>query len=120
MNQKLYLEKYGINIDLPSMYVLDAQINNKFPDYLFELVKTVIPEQENYIVNTSYMDGTTSKSSFREIEHKYMQGLVLRLLKRERSQLVLLKEIVLEGIWSAYMKFSECGTQFALIIPYHP
>ena len=44
MNQKLYLQKYGINIDLPSMYVLDAQINNKFPDHMFELVKTVLPE----------------------------------------------------------------------------
>lgn len=32
------------------MYVLDAQINNKFPDYMFELVKTVLPEQENYVV----------------------------------------------------------------------
>lgn len=86
---------------------------------MFELVKTVLPEQENYIVQTSYMDGTTSKSSFREIEHKYTQGLVLRLIKRERSQLMLLKEIVLDGVWSAYMKFSECGTHFALIIPYH-
>ena len=100
------------------MYVLDSQINNKFPDFLFQLVKCVLPEQEKYSVNTNFMDGTTAKSNFREIEKRYMNGLVLRLLKRERSQLVQVREIVLEGIWSAYMKFSECGTHFALIIPY--
>jgi hypothetical protein len=32
-NQKLYLEKYGTYINLPSIYVLDSQINNRFPDY---------------------------------------------------------------------------------------
>jgi hypothetical protein len=32
-NQKLYLEKYGTYVNLPSIYVLDSQINNRFPDY---------------------------------------------------------------------------------------
>jgi hypothetical protein len=118
MNQNKYLEGYGVYIDLPSMYVMDAQLNSRFPDYLFQLVKVVFPNEENYSVTTSYLDGTAFKSSFRDIERKYKKGLALRLIKREKSQLIKVRELVLDGIWSAFMKFSECGNHFALIIPY--
>ena len=43
--------------------------------------------------------------------------MILRLLYRESSQLALLKELVLEGIWHAFIKFSDCGTMFTLVVP---
>jgi hypothetical protein len=70
-NQKMFLDKYSINVELPSMYVLDAQINNLFPDYCFQLVKCVIPKTEKLMVQTNYQDGRTSHSSFNEILEKY-------------------------------------------------
>ena len=32
-NQAQYLQKYSVNVELPSMYVIDTQINPLFPDY---------------------------------------------------------------------------------------
>ena len=63
-NQKLYLEKYSTNVNLPSLYVLDAQFNNKFPDYCIQLAKCVLPSQEDYLVNSHYIDGKSSIKSF--------------------------------------------------------
>ena len=79
-NQKLFLKKYSIDIELPSLYVLDATINHLFPDYCLQLVKVVVPKVEKLLVNTNYQDGTTSISTFNRILSKYKAGLVLRLI----------------------------------------
>jgi len=51
-NQKLYLKKFGTYINLPSIYVLDSHINNRFPDYCIQLAKCVLPGDEDYLVKT--------------------------------------------------------------------
>jgi len=97
--------------------VIDAQINNVFPDYCFQLVKCVLPSRETQIVNTTHIDGRTSTSLYSKIYFKYKRGLILRLLRREKSQLIQEREVILDGIFKAHMKFSQCGTQFALVVP---
>ena len=32
-NQKLFLKKYSIDVEMPTVYVLDAQFNNLYPDF---------------------------------------------------------------------------------------
>jgi hypothetical protein len=97
--------------------VIDAQINNVFPDYCFQLVKCVLPSKESQIVNTTFIDGMTSTSMFSKLYFKYKRGLILRMLRREKSQLIQEREVILDGIFVAHMKFSECGTYFALVVP---
>ena len=63
-NQKQFLSKYAITVELPSIYVVDAQINNVFPDYCFQLVKCVLPTKETQIVNTTFIDGKTTTSMY--------------------------------------------------------
>ena len=109
-NQRQFLKKYAITVQLPSIYVIDAQINNVFPDYCFQLVKCVLPNKETQIVNTTFLDGRTSTSIFSKLYYKYKRGLILRMLRRDKSQLVQEREVILEGIFNAHMKFSKCGT----------
>jgi hypothetical protein len=68
-------------------------------------------------VNSHYLDGKSCIRTFEQIEKRFSKGLILRLLFREKSQLVVEKEIILEGIWKASIKFSDCGTFFVMIIP---
>lgn len=104
-------------MELPSIYVIDAQINSVFPDFCFQLVKCVLPAKEHQIVNTTFTDGRTANSQFSKLYFKYKRGLILRLLRRDKSQLIQEREVILDGIFQAHMKFSECGTQFALVVP---
>jgi hypothetical protein len=100
--------------------VLDSQICSKFPDYSIQLAKVVLPGQEDYLVNSHYLNGESDIKTFQQLEQKYSKGLVLRLLFREKSQLIVIKEIVLSNIWVAHIKFSDCGQYFTLIIPSSP
>ena len=84
-NQKLFLQKYGTYVNLPSLYILDAVFNNKFPDYCIQLAKCVLPGKEDYLVHSHYLDGSSSVKSFQQIEKLYSRGLILRLLFREKS-----------------------------------
>lgn len=72
-----------MNIELPSMYVIDSLIHPLFPDYCIQLVKFVLPEVEHLLVNTKMQDGSTKVSSFNKLCSKYKKGLVLRLLMRQ-------------------------------------
>ena len=116
-NQAQYLEKYSVNVELPSMYVIDTQINPLFPDYCIQLVKFVIPEVEHLLVNANMQDGSQHVSSFNKIYGKYKKGLVLRLLQRQGQQLFQIREHVLNGIWHAFLKISNCGTLLSIFIP---
>ena len=116
-NQKLYLQKYATEFNLPSLYVLDSQIISKFPDYCIQLAKGVLPHREDYLVKTHNLDGTSSLNTFQEIEHKYSQGLILRLLLREKSQLIVVKDVIIDGVWNAKIRFSDCSNYFCMVIP---
>ena len=56
-------------------------------------------------------------NSFSQIEKEKQRGLILRLLRKEKSQLVTIREIIIEGIFNATIKFSDCGNCIAMVVP---
>jgi hypothetical protein len=72
------------------------------------------------MVNSHFLNGESQIKTFQQIEEEYSKGLILRLLFREKSQLILVKEVVLNGIQEAHIKFSDCGQYFTVIIPSSP
>ena len=56
-NQNLFMKKYALQFEIPAWYVLDTELNNKFPDYFIQLLRCVFPEKEQYVVDTHFLDG---------------------------------------------------------------
>lgn len=42
-NQKLFLDNFGIDIEIPTFFVIDSFLWFKNPDYVFKVVKYVLP-----------------------------------------------------------------------------
>jgi hypothetical protein len=75
-------------VPLPTIYVIDAQMNSAFPDYCFQLAKCVLPPKgtlNTQLVNTTSVDGAEKRSTFDKIYAKYKAGLILRVLRRDNS-----------------------------------
>ena len=51
------MKKYALQFEIPAWYVLDTELNNKFPDYFIQLLRCVFPEKEQYVVDTHFLDG---------------------------------------------------------------
>jgi len=45
-NKEQYLKSYSVGFEIPSFYVLESTIWFKNPDYILQMVKYVIPENE--------------------------------------------------------------------------
>lgn len=43
-NQELFLKNFGIDIQIPTFFVIDSILWFKNPDYIFKIVKYVLPD----------------------------------------------------------------------------
>ena len=111
------MKKYALKFEMPAWYVLSTELNNKFLDHCVQLLRCVFPKQEDYTVNTHFLNGESEESSFSEIYHDYREGLILKLLHRDDSCIHLEDDLILKGVREALIKFSECGTYFCIFIP---
>lgn len=92
---KAYMENYGVEFLLPALFVQDALIYPVDPVYSIQLINYVFPINDEFSVSTHNLDGSSSIGTFRELFSLYTKGLVLRLLKREKSSLSKIGEIAL-------------------------
>mmetsp|Transcript_18470 Transcript_18470/g.28337 ORF Transcript_18470/g.28337 Transcript_18470/m.28337 type:complete len:131 (-) Transcript_18470:5496-5888(-) len=65
-NKLKYMENFGINFEIPSLYVQDSKIYPKDPRYNLQLVKFGIPKTSSYQVVSHYINGATDNKSFAE------------------------------------------------------
>ena len=62
-NQELYLENFGIDVEIPYFVVLDAFIWAKDSQYIFKIVKYILPETK-YKTIQHHRDGSSTVSSY--------------------------------------------------------
>lgn len=83
MNKKTFVNKYGVKIDLPSFYTLDAKIYPVDINYCIKVVKHSIPDAaqvvKSYGVDEEPND-TTIGELFEDAQYQ-KQNVVLQLIK---------------------------------------
>ena len=82
-NKELFIDKYGIKFQIPSLKVQKALIYNKDPQYCLQVVNYIVPMGDDYFVETHYIDPSrqSERSSFQELFSDRINGFGLRLLK---------------------------------------
>ncbi len=58
-NKLKYMENFGINFEIPSLYVQDSKIYPKDPKYNLQLVQFGIPRTSRYQVVRPHINGAT-------------------------------------------------------------
>ena len=83
MNKRIFVNKYGVEIDLPSYYVLDAKIYPVNIDYCIKVVKHSLPNPDQVV--KYYKSGEVPED--KTIGELYSEGkydkenVVLQLIK---------------------------------------
>jgi len=87
------LKSYSVNFEIPSFYVLESVIWFKNPDYILQMVKYVIPENENLKVINHSAEGNSDITTLTEEFEKHDGNLWLRALKVEQESIETDKEV---------------------------
>ena len=108
-----FMSSFGISVELPSMYVVDAKFYPSNCVYSLQLVRYVFPTCKDQTITTHYLDGKINRSNFVDIFEGYTNGLILRMLKRDHTSMKKIDEINIKTD-NALLAFSSSGQMFAL------
>lgn len=116
-NQKLFLQNYGIDVHIPTFFVIDSRIWPSNPDYIFSLIKYVLPERQSKTIQHEY-NGRSTISSYKALYGSQLNGnLVLRLMHKGDNFLNVKKEIILRQLEWAKIVMSDDGQMIAIFSP---
>ena len=62
-NKELYLENFGVDLQIPTFFVIDSHLWQKDPNYIFKFVKYVLPSK-NYKTIQHHYDGHATVSTY--------------------------------------------------------
>lgn len=84
-NKKHFIQKYGISCQIPSLYIQQAIICKKNPIYSIQVLNYVLPDKDEYDVESHYLDGSVEKTCFHDLYKEKVLGFTLRFLKSDKN-----------------------------------
>jgi len=110
----VFIENYGVSMEMPVYYHSDAKFVPHVKDYLVTMGFHIIPKQQLNMyteleknVQTTYIDGRVEYNSLNEIYDNTGENLILNLYKLNgRNGFEKKREIFLEDAKKSLMQFS--------------
>ena len=102
--RSVFIENYGVSIEMPIFYHLDAKFVPHFKDHIVTMGFHIIPKKPKDMytdhednLQTTYMDGKVEYNSLNGIYDNTGENLILNLYKMDgRNGFLKLREIFLE------------------------
>lgn len=122
--RSVFIENYGVSMDMPVYYHHDAKFVPHFKDYVVSMGFHIIPKRQKEMytdkeknVQTTYIDGRVEYNSLGEIYDNTGENLILNLYKMDgRNGFEKKREILLEEAKQSIMMFSATGQHFGIYI----
>lgn len=126
-NKVKYIHQYGIQLEVPGVYIYDSKLNPKNKDQIIQVVRYKVPKDTNefkYKILTHSLhdecrpDHPKKAATISQIYNDkiYQESNVLRLISTENDKLVVQKQIVIPLAKNPLIVFSPNGDYFCILL----
>ena len=82
----IFVKQYGVEMDVPGYYFSDSKfVPNSTEGFVVSLQWHIIPDGQNKVVQTTYLDNTYDEQTYSQINPNTGKEIIISLLKPYKS-----------------------------------